>query len=81
MQTEKSPLEGKRKMPETRFRHYPLTRVLEFLGMHQRPMADYFSTFDIKNYYLSVVSFIFDILCRRTTFSERHSVFLAVEQK
>ena len=35
-----------------------------------------FLNYDIKNYYLlSVISFIFDILRRITTFSERHSVF------
>ena len=46
----KSQPEGKRIMPETRFtsckphfRHYPLTRRLGFLGLHQRTMFDYFS--------------------------------------
>ena len=46
MQIEKSHFEGERIMPETRFtyfRHYPLTRGLEFLGLHRRPMIDYFS--------------------------------------
>ena len=38
-----------------------------------------FLTYDIKNcYLLSVISFIFDILRRITTFSERHSLFFAV---
>ena len=27
-------------MPETRFRHYPFTLGLEFLGLHRRPMID-----------------------------------------
>ena len=34
---------------------------------------------DIENYYLSfAISFIFDISCYITTFSERHSVFFVV---
>ena len=47
-------------------------------------MFDYFLTYmyDIKNYYLLfIISFIFDILRRITTFSERHSVFFVVVQK
>ena len=40
-----------------------------------------FLTYDIKNYYLSsVISFIFDILHRIMTFSERHSVFFMMVQ-
>ena len=35
--------EGKRIMPETRFRHYPFTLCLGILGLHRRPMNDYFS--------------------------------------
>ena len=52
IQTEQSQPEGTRIMPETRltrFRHYPLTRGLEFLGLHRRPMPDYFLTYDGKN--------------------------------
>ena len=43
MQTERSQPEDKRIMPETSFRHYPLTRGLGFLRLHRRPMFDYFS--------------------------------------
>ena len=46
MQTEKSQPEGKQIMLETRFTeflHYPLTQGSRFLGLHQRPMIDYFS--------------------------------------
>ena len=47
MQAEKFLPEGKRVMPETRFTefmHYPLTRGLRFLGLHRRPMTDYYCT-------------------------------------
>ena len=41
-----------------------------------------FLIYDIKNYFSSfVISFLFDILCRNTTFSERHSMFFGVVQK
>ena len=46
VQTEKSQPEDTQIMSETRllsFRHYPLTRGLEFLGLHRTPMIDYFS--------------------------------------
>ena len=70
LQTEKSLPEGKWIMLETRlprFRYFPLTRGLGFLGLHPRPMFDYFFSYGIKNYYLSfVISFIFDILRRIT---------------
>ena len=37
-------------------------------GLHRGPMFDYFSTYDIKSYYLSfIISFFFDILCRIMT--------------
>ena len=45
MQTEKSQPEGKRIMPETRFTSFPALSVdpsLGFLGLHRRPMMDYF---------------------------------------
>ena len=45
-------------------------------------MFDYCLTYDIQNYYLAfVISVIFDILRRITTFSERHSLFFMVVQK
>ena len=41
-----------------------------------------FPTYDIKNYELSfVISFIFDILRRKTTYSECHSMFFVVGNK
>ena len=51
-----------------RFRHYPLTRGLEFLGLHQRPMINYFFYLWHENYLSFVILFI---LRRITTFSER----------
>ena len=63
MQIENSQPEGERIMPETSlpsFRHYPLIRGLGFLGLHRRPMFDFFPNYDIKICYLSlVISFIF----------------------
>ena len=42
-------------------------------------MIDYFLNYDVKSYHLSVVvSFIFDILRRITTFTECISVFSVV---
>ena len=67
-----------------RFRHYQLTRGLGFLGLHRRPMLIFFlpMTLKITDDYLSFVfSFIFDILCRISTLSERHLVFFVVVQK
>ena len=46
MQTEKSQPEGKRIMPETRFTDFPALSVdpkVGILGLHRRPMLDYFS--------------------------------------
>ena len=46
MQTEKSQPEGKRIKPETRFTEFPALSVhprVGFLGLHRRPMFDYFS--------------------------------------
>ena len=46
MQTEKSQTEGKRKMPETRSTEFPALSFAQwfgFLGLHWRPMFDYFS--------------------------------------
>ena len=43
-------------------------------------LFDYFLTYVIKICYL-VISFIFDILHRKTSFFERHSVFLVVANK
>ena len=78
-------------MPETRFtefpvlsvrfRHYPLTRGLGFLGLIGDPCWITFLTYDTKNdYSLFVISLIFDIIRRITTFSERYSVFFVLEQ-
>ena len=43
----RSPIQSKKSQPEGQrikpFRHYPLARGLEFLGLHRRPMNDYFS--------------------------------------
>ena len=46
MQTEKSQSEGKRIMPETRLTEFPalsFAKGFGFLGLHWRPMFDYFS--------------------------------------
>ena len=43
MQTEKSQPEGKRIMPETEFPALSVDSRLGFLGLHRRPMIDYFS--------------------------------------
>ena len=44
-------------------------------------MFDYFGTYDIANYYLPfVISLIFDILRRMTTFSKRLSVFFVMAE-
>ena len=85
MQTEKFQSEGKRTMPETRFAEFPALSVDPRVGflvcIGDRCLIIFF-TYDIKNYYLSFVSsFIFDILRRITTFSERHSVYFVEVQK
>ena len=84
MRTKKFQPKGKRIMPETRFTEFPALSVdprVGILGLHRRPIFNYFLTFDIYNYYLSVViSFIFDILRRIKTFSEHYSVFFVVKQ-
>ena len=60
----------KRGLPS--FRDYPLTPGFGFHDLHRRPCLIIFLTYDIKIFYLSfVISFMFDILRRITTFSER----------
>ena len=84
MQTEKSQPEGKWIMLETRFFEFPalpLTRGLGFLGLHRRPMFDYFSYLWHSKllFIIRLFCFIFDILRRITTFSERQSTFFVVD--
>ena len=65
MQTEKSKPESKRIMPETdfiaSFRHYLLTQVLGFSGLHRRPITDKFSCLLLENrvllYKIAIISF------------------------
>ena len=72
-------------MPETGFTQFPALSVDPRVGI-SRSASDTdvglnFLTCHIKNcYLLSIISFIFDILRRITTFSKRHSVFFAVVQ-
>ena len=79
MQTEKSQPEGKRIMPETRFTELPALSIDPRVGIYWSALETgliIFLTYEIQNCHLvSVISFIFDILRRITTFSERHSVF------
>ena len=86
MQTKKSQPEGKQIMLETRFTEFPALSVDQRVGISQSVTGDrcliMFLIYDIKNYYMSLVtSFIFDILRRTTTFSDRHSAFFVVMQK
>ena len=83
MQLENFRLEGKRIMPETRFTEFPALSVDARVGISRLCIRNQCLviclTYDIEKYYLAFdISFIFDILCRITTFSERHSVFLVV---
>ena len=60
MQTQKSPPEGKRMMPETRFtefRHYPLVQRLGFLDLHRGMIFVFLIYYWIKLYCF------FDIFC------------------
>ena len=68
-------------MPKMRCISLPALSVYPRVGisLHRRPMFDYVFTYDIKDNYLSfVISFIFDILSRITTFSDGHSVLFFV---
>ena len=82
MQTEKAQPEGKRIMPETRFTEFPALFVDPRFGISLSASETdviFFFTYDIKNDYVSfVISFIFDILCRITIFSERRSMVFVV---
>ena len=55
MQTEKSQPQGERIMPETRFIEF-LTRGMGFLGLHRRPVIDFFSYLCWKNGSISNIS-------------------------
>ena len=61
MQTEVSYSEGKRVMPETRLTDFPVTRGLRFLGLHRRPMVDYFS-YLLQLEYLSFITFLYNLM-------------------
>ena len=80
MQTEKSQPEGKRIMPETRLTELSALSIDPRVGIYWsawRPKFNYFSylKYEIQNCHIvSAIAFIFDILRRITTFSERHSV-------
>ena len=84
MQTEKFQREDKRIMPETRFTEFPALSVDPRVGISRSASETdvllYF-TYDINNHLSFVISFIFDILRRITSFSERHSTFFMVVQK
>ena len=71
-------------MPETRFTEHPALHVdprLGFLGLHRRPMFDYFSYLRLfEKIFIIRHLFHFDILCHKKTFSERHSLFFVVVQ-
>ena len=76
MQTEKSQREGKWIMPETRYTEFlalPVDpRAWISLSASETNVCLFFLTYDIKNYKLSfVMSFIFYILRRITTFGVR----------
>ena len=68
MQTEKSPPEGKRIMPETRFTEFPALSVDPRVEISRST-----SETDVCEFFLpmtlTVISFIFDILCGITSFS------------
>ena len=86
MQNKKSQPEGKRIVPETKFTDFPALSVDPRARVSRSASETYvwlfFFTYDIKICYLSfVISFIFDILRRITTFSERHLVFFMVVQR
>ena len=71
-------------MPETRFTEFPALSVDPRVGISRSASETdvllYF-TYDINNHLSFVISFIFDILRRITSFSERHSTFFMVVQK
>ena len=82
MQTEKFQPEGKQIMPETGFNEFPALSVDPKVGISvcigDQCLIILLAN-DIKRYYLSFdISFIFDILCRIMTFSERRSMFFVV---
>ena len=52
-----------------RFRHCPLSRGLGFLGLHRRPMIDYFSNRKNCNFYNNISTISFDCMAAN---SERH---------
>ena len=86
MQAEKSLPEGKRIMLEMRFTEFPALSVDPRAGISRSaPETDvwlFSLPMTLKKYYvLLVISYIFDILRRITTFPERHSVFFVVVQK
>ena len=86
MQTDKSKPEGKWIMPETRFTEFPALSVGPRVGISrsasETDVLIIFLTYDINKYYLLfVISFIFYILCRKTTFSKRRSVSRVVVYK
>ena len=94
MLTKKSQLKGKRIMPKlvSGIIRLPLgwdlsgssiiRLPLRFLGLHRRPMFDYFSYLrHLKLLNIIRYFFFFDILRRSTTFYERHSVVLMVAHK
>ena len=69
MQTENSQPEGKRIMPETRITEFPTLSVDPRVGISENYVRLFFLTYDIKKYCLSLaICFIFEILCRITTF-------------
>ena len=84
MQTGKSETEGERIMPETRFTNFTAFSVDPRVGRDFSVYIGYrcliiFLTYDVKDYKISfIISFIYDILRRKTAFYECDSVFFVV---
>ena len=83
---EKSQPEGKRIMPQTRFTEFPALFVDPRVGIFRSALETNDWLFFLSMKFKVMIgqkpfSFIFDILRRITTFSERHSVFSVVMQK
>ena len=69
-------------MPETRFTEFPAFSFDPKVRISGSASEIFFLTYNIKDYSISfVVSFIYDILRRITTFYEHQSVFIVVAHK